>query len=49
MLYGRDAETSVIGELLATVGSGGSGALVVSGEPGIGKTALLDYAAVASL
>ncbi|MFG1865711.1 helix-turn-helix transcriptional regulator [Microbispora bryophytorum] len=45
MLYGRDAETSVIDELLARVGSGGSGALVVSGEPGIGKTALLDYAA----
>jgi predicted ATP-dependent serine protease len=45
MSYGRDAETSVIDELLAKVGSGGSGAPVVSGEPGIGKTALPDYAA----
>ncbi|GAA4956653.1 DNA-binding CsgD family transcriptional regulator [Nonomuraea thailandensis] len=45
MLYGREAETSVIDELLATVRSGRSGALVIRGEPGIGKTALLDYAA----
>ncbi|TYB56784.1 AAA family ATPase [Nonomuraea sp. PA05] len=45
MLYGREAETSVIDELLAAVRSGRSGALIVKGEPGIGKTALLDYAA----
>ncbi|WP_049569795.1 helix-turn-helix transcriptional regulator [Nonomuraea sp. SBT364] len=45
MLYGREAETSVIDELLATVRSGRSGALVIKGEPGIGKTALLDHAA----
>ncbi|MFC7718483.1 AAA family ATPase [Nonomuraea recticatena] len=45
MLYGREAETSVIDELLDTVRSGRSGALVIKGEPGIGKTALLDYAA----
>ncbi|GLW11681.1 transcriptional regulator [Microtetraspora sp. NBRC 13810] len=45
MLHGREAEISVIDELLAKVRSGGSGALVVSGEPGIGKTALLDHAA----
>lgn len=45
MLYGREAETSVIDDLLATVRSGRSGALVIKGEPGIGKTALLDHAA----
>ncbi|MFI6520346.1 ATP-binding protein [Spirillospora sp. NPDC050679] len=45
MLYGRENETSVIDRVLETVRSGGSAALVVSGEPGIGKTALLDHAA----
>ncbi|WP_219502873.1 helix-turn-helix transcriptional regulator [Nonomuraea ceibae] len=45
MLYGRETEASVIDELLATVRSGRSGALVIKGEPGIGKTALLDHAA----
>ncbi|MEV0401464.1 ATP-binding protein [Actinoallomurus sp. NPDC050550] len=45
MLYGRDAEISVISDLLATVRTGGSGALVIRGEPGIGKTALLEHAA----
>ncbi|WP_043632905.1 helix-turn-helix transcriptional regulator [Nonomuraea candida] len=45
MLYGREAETSVIDELLDRVRAGRSGALVLKGEPGIGKTALLDYAA----
>jgi DNA-binding CsgD family transcriptional regulator len=44
MLYGRDAELAVVGKLLDTVRSGGSGALVVRGEPGIGKTALLAHA-----
>ncbi|GID51316.1 transcriptional regulator [Actinoplanes capillaceus] len=41
MLYGREAELAVVDELLAT----GSGALIVRGEAGIGKSALLAYAA----
>ena len=42
MLYGRDAERAWIGELLDAARDSRSGALVVRGEPGIGKTALLD-------
>lgn len=45
MLYGRDAELSIIADLLARARSGGSGALVLRGDPGIGKTALLTEAA----
>ena len=45
MLYGRAVEQSVIDELLAGARSGRSGVLVIRGDPGIGKTALLDYAA----
>ncbi|MFB4320621.1 AAA family ATPase [Actinomadura sp. 21ATH] len=45
MLYGRDAEISAVDGLLRRVRTGGSGALVLRGEPGIGKTALLDLAA----
>nr|MDT0656732.1 LuxR C-terminal-related transcriptional regulator [Micromonospora sp. DSM 115978] len=41
MLYGRQAELAVIDALLDTR----SGALVVRGEAGIGKSALLEYAA----
>ncbi|GAA2416186.1 LuxR family transcriptional regulator [Nonomuraea africana] len=41
MLYGRQAEQSVIGGLL----EGRSGALVVRGEAGIGKSALLESSA----
>jgi len=41
VLYGRDAERAVIGELLDAARDSRSGALVVRGEPGIGKTALL--------
>ncbi len=44
MLYGRDAERARIGELLDAARDSRSGALVVRGEPGIGKTALLDDA-----
>src|SRR5262249_7413825 len=47
MLYGRAAELSVIDQLIADAIAGSSGVLVVRGEPGIGKTALLDYAAAA--
>lgn len=45
MLYGRALERSVIDELLAGACAGRSGVLVIRGDPGIGKTALLDYAA----
>lgn len=43
MLYGRDSELSTIDKLLADAEEGRSGVLVVRGEPGIGKTALLDH------
>jgi AAA ATPase domain len=42
MLCGRDAERARIGELIAATRRSQSGALVVRGEPGIGKTALLE-------
>ena len=45
MLLGRDAERAAIERLLADARVGTSGVLVVSGEPGIGKSALLAYAA----
>ncbi|MFC9476120.1 AAA family ATPase [Nocardia sp. NPDC056952] len=45
MLHGRDAEQARIDDLLGGARAGRSGALVVRGEAGIGKTALLDYAA----
>lgn len=45
MLIGRGAERARIDELLDAARAGRGAALVVRGEPGIGKTALLDYAA----
>ncbi|WP_328411493.1 helix-turn-helix transcriptional regulator [Nocardia sp. NBC_00403] len=45
MLHGREAEQTIIDRLLHGAREGRSGALVIRGEPGIGKTALLDYAA----
>ncbi len=48
MLYGRGEEISVIDRLLADCRTGRSGCLLVTGEPGIGKTALLEYAASAA-
>ena len=45
VLVGRDRERARIDELLAGALAGESGSLVVRGEPGIGKTALLEYAA----
>ncbi|MET8655384.1 ATP-binding protein [Nocardia aurea] len=45
MLHGREAEQERIDRLLEAARQGRSGALVLRGEPGIGKTALLDYAA----
>jgi DNA-binding CsgD family transcriptional regulator len=44
VLYGRDAERARIGELLEAARESRSGALVVRGEAGIGKSALLDDA-----
>ena len=42
-LYGRAVETAAIDRLLATARAGSSGILVLHGEAGIGKTALLEY------
>jgi DNA-binding CsgD family transcriptional regulator len=42
-LIGRGAQCRQLDQLLSAVRAGHSGALVVRGEPGIGKTALLDY------
>jgi DNA-binding CsgD family transcriptional regulator len=44
VLYGRGAECERVERLLAGARGGRSGALVVRGEPGIGKSALLSYA-----
>src|SRR4051794_35761872 len=44
MLLGRARECGELGELLDAVRRGHSRVLVLRGEPGIGKTALLDYA-----
>jgi DNA-binding CsgD family transcriptional regulator len=43
-LPGRDQECAVIDRLLTGARAGAGGALVVRGEPGIGKSALLGYA-----
>ena len=43
-LLGRESELETIDSILRDIGISG-GALVVRGEPGIGKTALLDWAA----
>ena len=45
MLLGRELETARIDRLIDDALEGRSGALVLNGEPGIGKTALLEYAA----
>ena len=44
MLYGRDAERARIAALLSDARASQSGALVVRGDPGVGKTALLESA-----
>jgi DNA-binding CsgD family transcriptional regulator len=44
-LTGRDAECRELGRLAAAVRAGQSRALVLHGEPGVGKTALLEYLA----
>jgi DNA-binding CsgD family transcriptional regulator len=43
-LLGRHSECQVFDQLLAAVRAGQSAVLVVRGEPGVGKTALLGYA-----
>ena len=48
MLVGRTPERTRIDSLLADAREGKSGALVLTGEAGVGKTALLDYAAEAA-
>jgi len=45
MLLGREQERREIDQALAQARSGASSVLALTGEPGIGKTALLDYAA----
>ena len=44
-LVNRDAERAVLDEFVTAVRAGQSRVLVVRGEPGVGKTALLDYLA----
>jgi predicted ATPase len=44
-MYGREAECALIDSLIARAADARSGVLVPRGEPGIGKSALLDYAA----
>ena len=44
MLLGRLPERAALSQLLDTARAGRSGVLVMRGEPGIGKTALLEYA-----
>ncbi|MDQ2942362.1 MAG: ATP-binding protein, partial [Candidatus Dormibacteraeota bacterium] len=45
MLLGRDLELAAIDQALAAARLGKSARLLIRGEPGIGKTALLEYAA----
>ncbi len=42
MLLGRDAERAVLAELVARAAQSHAGAMVLHGDPGAGKTALLD-------
>jgi DNA-binding CsgD family transcriptional regulator len=44
MLVGRKYETEILDALLASAGKGESGVLVITGEPGVGKTALINHA-----
>jgi DNA-binding CsgD family transcriptional regulator len=45
MLTGREAEQGQIDQLLKQAAAGNSRVLVLRGDPGIGKTTLIDYAA----
>src|SRR5918911_4337690 len=44
LLYGRESECSAVDRLLDDARAGVGGALVVRGAPGVGKSALLEYA-----
>jgi DNA-binding CsgD family transcriptional regulator len=48
VLVGRDSELRILDRLLADGRLGRSGVLALVGEPGIGKTALLEYAAASA-
>ncbi|WP_373861412.1 helix-turn-helix transcriptional regulator [Nocardia grenadensis] len=48
-LTGRRGECGVLDRLIGAVRAGESRALLVHGEPGVGKTALLEYVAVQAL
>ena len=48
VLVGRSAERETLGGLLARASEGYSGALVLRGEAGAGKTALLDQTVAAA-
>ncbi|HEV7712573.1 MAG TPA: ATP-binding protein [Asanoa sp.] len=41
-LFGRDAECATLEQIVNSVRTGDSRALVLHGEPGVGKSALLD-------
>ncbi|MBQ1010661.1 AAA family ATPase, partial [Micromonospora sp. M51] len=45
VLYGRSAEVSALDEVIARARDGVGGAVVLRGEAGVGKTALLDAVA----
>src|SRR5260370_7614667 len=45
VLRGRGSECGALDRLIEAVRAGASRVLVVRGEPGVGKTALLDYLA----
>jgi DNA-binding CsgD family transcriptional regulator len=45
VLYGRDAECAALASLIAEARAGRGGALVLRGQPGVGKSALLAHAA----
>ena len=49
MLVGRSAEREVLRGLLARAAEGFSGAVVLRGEPGAGKTALLEDTVAAAV
>lgn len=49
MLYGRTTEQERLEQLVAGARAGCSGALLIRGEAGIGKTALLDWIAATAL
>ena len=44
-LYGRRTECQALNRLIAEVGAGQSQVLILRGDPGVGKTMLLDYLA----